>query len=494
MSELRMTERTESPHTGMTPPAAATGRPAGAARMPASAPPVISAGRALLLLDLFAAAILWPALAWLVLTGDLRPDAFRLAIYPVGWLTFLLAFGLYRREALVSTRKSLNRAALAALLGVVAGALTARIAPDALAPPTASTASIFSLALAAFVIFGALNRAVVFALRQHGALRRRVLIIGAGQRAWDLALLLRREGRSVAYELTFVDIGGRDPRMMEEDADRVTTARDEDFVSLAIGAAADEIVIAPDDRRGLPMRALLACKTSGFPVTEYMRFLEREIGRIDIKRLELGWLLHADGFTFSPISRVLKRALDLAASAAVLLVAGPALLAAMLAVKLDDRGPVFYRQTRVTQGGREFRILKLRTMRVDAERFGAVWAAEKDPRITRIGRFLRRTRLDELPQLVNVLKGDMSFVGPRPERPEFTRELAAQLPLFEERHLVKAGLTGWAQINYPYGASLDDARSKLSYDLYYVKNFGLVLDMLIILQTLRVVLWPGGVR
>jgi lipopolysaccharide/colanic/teichoic acid biosynthesis glycosyltransferase len=133
-------------------------------------------------------------------------------------------------------------------------------------------------------------------------------------------------------------------------------------------------------------------------------------------------------------------------------------------------------------------------MRTDAERAGAVWAAERDPRITRIGRFLRRTRLDELPQLVNVLRGDMSFVGPRPERPEFTRELAEKLPLYEERHLVKAGLTGWAQVNYPYGASLDDARSKLSYDLYYVKNSGLLFDVMIILQTLRVVLWPGGVR
>jgi lipopolysaccharide/colanic/teichoic acid biosynthesis glycosyltransferase len=164
----------------------------------------------------------------------------------------------------------------------------------------------------------------------------------------------------------------------------------------------------------------------------------------------------------------------------------------MLAVWLGDRQNVFYRQERVTLGGRSFRIVKLRTMRMDAEKGGAVWAAQGDSRITPVGRFLRRTRIDELPQLFNVLAGDMSLVGPRPERPEFIEQLAKQLPLYHERHAVKAGLTGWAQINYPYGASLDDARSKLSYDLYYVKNFNLLLDFKIMLQTLRVVMWAGA--
>ena len=168
------------------------------------------------------------------------------------------------------------------------------------------------------------------------------------------------------------------------------------------------------------------------------------------------------------------------------------LLPAMRAVWLCDRGPIFYRQERVTLGGRRFHILKLRTMRTDAEKNGAVWAAAKDNRITPIGGFLRRTRLDELPQLINVLKGDMSLVGPRPERPEFIAELAKQLPLYQERHAVKAGLTGWAQINYPYGASLDDARSKLSFDLYYVKKCSLLFDLMIVMQTLRVVIWSGA--
>jgi lipopolysaccharide/colanic/teichoic acid biosynthesis glycosyltransferase len=167
---------------------------------------------------------------------------------------------------------------------------------------------------------------------------------------------------------------------------------------------------------------------------------------------------------------------------------------AVIGIRLDGPGPILYRQERVTKDGVVFSILKLRTMRTDAEAQGAVWAASKDSRITRVGSFLRRSRIDELPQLLNILRGDMSFVGPRPERPMFVAELASQIPLYNERHLVKAGLTGWAQINYPYGASIDDARSKLSYDLYYVKNFSILFDLVILLQTLRVVLWPSGVR
>jgi lipopolysaccharide/colanic/teichoic acid biosynthesis glycosyltransferase len=208
----------------------------------------------------------------------------------------------------------------------------------------------------------------------------------------------------------------------------------------------------------------------------------------------LGWLLFSDGFCIGVLDRVLKRGLDLAVSLGGLVLGAPLLVVGGLAVMLEDGGPMLSRQTRITRGGRAFCIIKLRTMRMDAEQMGAVWAADQDPRVTRVGRFLRRTRLDELPQLFSVLTGDMSLVGPRPERPEFTQSLAAQLPLYHERHLVKAGLTGWAQINYPYGASVDDARSKLSYDLYYVKNQGILLDLLILLQTLRVLLWPGGVR
>jgi exopolysaccharide biosynthesis polyprenyl glycosylphosphotransferase len=194
------------------------------------------------------------------------------------------------------------------------------------------------------------------------------------------------------------------------------------------------------------------------------------------------------------LDRFLKRGFDLFVSSIVLFLTAPLIGMGMLAIRWEGRGPVLYRQERVTLDGKVFWILKLRTMRVNAEANGAVWAATKDDRITRVGAFLRRTRIDELPQLVNVLRGEMSFVGPRPERPVFVAELARHIPLYNERHMVKAGLTGWAQINYPYGASVDDARSKLSYDLYYVKNFSVLFDLVILLQTLRVVLWPSGAR
>jgi exopolysaccharide biosynthesis polyprenyl glycosylphosphotransferase len=244
----------------------------------------------------------------------------------------------------------------------------------------------------------------------------------------------------------------------------------------------------------MDLEQLLACKKAGFPVVQYLSFVEHEIRRVDIKRMDLGWLVFSDGFYFGAIDRFLKRTFDLAVSLTMLILTAPLLLLGILAIRLDGPGPVFYQQDRVTLDGKIFQILKLRTMRVDAEASGAVWAAQQDSRITRAGAVLRRSRIDELPQLINILKGEMSFVGPRPERPMFVDELAAQIPLYRERHMVKAGLTGWAQVNYPYGASVDDARSKLSYDLYYVKNFSILFDFAILLQTLRVVLWPSGVR
>jgi sugar transferase (PEP-CTERM system associated) len=340
-------------------------------------------------------------------------------------------------------------------------------------------------------------RVVVAGLVQRRVLRRHLLVVGAGQRAWDLLRMLSKEGGSLDYDIAFLHhdgLGAIDPRLAADPAGRILRSDQFAVLQAAEAVGADEVVIAPDERRGMNLERLLECKTAGYPVVQYLTFVEKEIRRVDLKRMELGWLLYSDGFQFSAIDRFLKRAFDLLASVLVLAVASPVLLSAILAICWEGPGPVLYRQERVTQGGRHFRILKLRTMRVNAEANGAVWAATKDDRITRVGAFLRRTRIDELPQLVNVLRGEMSFVGPRPERPVFVAELARHIPLYNERHMVKAGLTGWAQINYPYGASVDDARSKLSYDLYYVKNFSVLFDLVILLQTLRVVLWPSGAR
>ncbi|MFQ3622169.1 MAG: TIGR03013 family XrtA/PEP-CTERM system glycosyltransferase [Acetobacteraceae bacterium] len=458
----------------------------------------LSAGVCLFVLELVLLVLAWPIAADVALSPlpvERRAGPLPLALFIAFHLLFAYALGLYQREALLETRRSLGRVPIAAGLGTIPAAMSAAFLPSPFAAQ--GSATLFATSLILFSLLGWLARVLMYALIERGAFRRRVLVIGAGARAWELALLLRREGRSVAVETVFAHhpaLGTVDPRLADDPAVRVVDATG-GFVDIAREIDADQVVVAPDERRGMPMEALLACRTGGFPVYEYQRFLEKEIGRIDMKRLDYASLLYADGFTFTAVDLFLKRALDILVSTVLLFLTAPFLGAAALAVRLQDGGPALYRQARVTRAGRVFQILKLRTMTQNAETGGAVWAQQGDPRVTRIGRFLRRSRIDELPQLVNILKGDMSFVGPRPERPEFVAELAEKLPLYNERHLVRAGLTGWAQINYPYGASLDDARSKLSYDLFYVKNFSVLFDVLIILQTLRVVLWPGsGVR
>ena len=236
-------------------------------------------------------------------------------------------------------------------------------------------------------------------------------------------------------------------------------------------------------------------KTAGVHINDVSSFVERETGRVDLDSVNPSWLIFSDGFSSGrALSSVAKRAFDIVASLVLLALTVPLIAIFAVLVKLDSRGPAFFRQIRVGLFGQSFELIKLRSMRVDAEANGAQWAAHKDPRITRIGRFIRKVRIDELPQAWNVLKGDMSFVGPRPERPEFVAELEEQLVYYAERHMVKPGITGWAQINYPYGASIEDARHKLEYDLYYAKNYTPFLDMLIILQTLRVILWSDGAR
>src|SRR6266702_4008397 len=354
-----------------------------------------------------------------------------------------------------------------------------------------------ALRIAAIICFAgcaATARAVFAVLRRHSLFRSRLLVIGAGRRAWDLLQVLRNQGRHLQYDMTFVhedSFGAIDQRLAADAGNRIVVASS-NLLKLAVRIRADQFVVAPDDRRGMTLDSLITCRANGYPVVQYMSFLEKEISRIDIKRLDMSWMLYSEGFQVSPLGRGLKRMFDIVISLVILVTFSPLLLLGMLAVWLGDRKAVFYRQERVTRGGRSFHILKLRTMRINAEAAGAVWAAAGDSRITPVGRILRRTRIDELPRLFNILAGDMSFVGPRPERPEFIENLAKQLPLYHERHAVKAGLTGWAQVNYPYGASLADARSKLSYDLYYVKNFNILFDLQIVMQTLRVVMWAGS--
>lgn len=244
----------------------------------------------------------------------------------------------------------------------------------------------------------------------------------------------------------------------------------------------DEIVVAARERRdSLPLNALLRCRFGGIRVVDYADFVEQQTGKVGLDWCRPSWLIFNDGFVQRPLQDAIKRSLDVLLAAIGLFLVAPILLVAAAAIKLEDGGPVLFRQTRVGRNSQHFLILKLRTMRVDAERDGPQWATPNDSRVTRVGRILRRTRIDELPQLIHILKGEMSFVGPRPERPEFVELISRELPLFPERHLVRPGLAGWAQLNYPYAASLKDARIKLEYDLYYVKNRSLIFDILILL-------------
>jgi sugar transferase (PEP-CTERM system associated) len=234
---------------------------------------------------------------------------------------------------------------------------------------------------------------------------------------------------------------------------------------------ASEVVVATDERRGLPVRQLLYCKLAGIKVIDFLDFWERETRTIDLEALKPSWLFYADGFRCGPVEEFVKRAFDIVISLCVLLLTLPLLVATACLIKLETRGPILYRQPRVGRHGRVFTILKFRSMRADAETDGHPrWAPEKDPRITRIGAVIRKLRIDELAQIFNVLRGEMSFVGPRPERPFFVAELAQKIEYYSERHWVRPGITGWAQINFPYGASMEDARAKLTYVLYYVKN------------------------
>jgi sugar transferase (PEP-CTERM system associated) len=237
------------------------------------------------------------------------------------------------------------------------------------------------------------------------------------------------------------------------------------------------------------------CKLSGIPIYDFTTFMERETGRCDLNGLRPSWFIFAEGFTGGPIQQAVKRGLDIVLSAVLLVLTVPIIAATALAIRVESPGPIFYLQDRIGLNGHVFKIIKFRSMAVDAESDGnAVWAARNDPRITAIGRIIRKFRIDELPQIINVVKGEMSFVGPRPERPEFVAELTDRVSYYSERHRVKPGITGWAQLQYIYSDSIEGGLKKLQYDLYYVRHYSLLLDLFIVIQTARVILWPSGVR
>jgi len=258
----------------------------------------------------------------------------------------------------------------------------------------------------------------------------------------------------------------------------------------------DSIIVALDEKRGVfPYRQLLNCKVRGINVIDGESFYERISGKLLVERINPSWLIFSEGFQKSRLVRISKRVVDFLAASLLLIIFAPISLITAIAIKLDSPGPVLFSQERVGENGKVFKIFKFRSMRADAEKLtGPVWATEDDPRITRVGRIIRKLRIDEVPQLWNVFKGDMSFVGPRPERPYFVEQLREKIPYYNERFTVKPGITGWAQVKYPYGASEKDALEKLKYDLYYIKNMSIFMDLMVIFQTAKIVLLGRGAR
>jgi sugar transferase (PEP-CTERM system associated) len=325
--------------------------------------------------------------------------------------------------------------------------------------------------------------------------KRRVLVYGGGRRAGSIARLRRRTDRRGFMIVAYVPAEGDDPGGVPESQKIVGEG---ELIELCERFDVDEIVVAMDDRRrSFPMEELLECRLKGVEIIELVSFLERETGKVRLDVLNPSWMIFSEGFRQGPIHSSLERVFDIAASVILLLVAAPLMLLTALAIKLTEgpRASIFYGQVRVGQYGQSFRLLKFRSMREDAESDGkAQWAQKNDSRVTRIGAFIRLTRIDELPQILNVLRGEMSFVGPRPERPEFVEQLNERIPYYRERHSIKPGITGWAQLCYPYGSSELDATEKLQYDLYYVKNHSLIFYMAILVQTVEVIVWRKGSR
>lgn len=328
-------------------------------------------------------------------------------------------------------------------------------------------------------------------------LKRRVVVYGAGERARTLLDNLEPEKDLVGVQVVGCIPSGSEPVAVDE---ALVLPTPTDWVRFVKSQHISEIVVAPDERRQrdggvFPLDELIDCKLVGVPTSDTLGFCERELGKIDITLLKPGWMLFSDGFKYSKRRDTAKRLFDLGLAGLFVLLLWPFMLLTALAVFLDGGRPVLYHQNRTGLNGKSFRIYKFRSMRQDAEKEGkAVWAQKNDARVTRVGAFIRNTRLDELPQLYNVLKGEMSFVGPRPERPEFVVELGEKIPFYHTRHKVKPGLMGWAQLKYPYGASVEDAKNKLQYDLYYTKNHSFLMDMLIMIQTVEIVLLGKGVH
>lgn len=411
------------------------------------------------------------------------------ALYAILTSASMLAMGLYQR-GLQEAAALLVRLGISFFLATMLMSLVFYWFPSLFLGR-----GVFGLATLFSVTGLLILRTIFFHLAGTESQQHRVLVLGSGMNAARIDHLVETEKHRLGFNIVkFVHLEDGN-NIIDQDKQIELTGS---LLDLASQLEINEIVIAVDDRRkGLPVDDILDCKMSGIVIFDLLTFFEKETSRINIDLLHPSWVYYSPGFHVGVGGQHGKRALDIIVSLFMLTISSPLFLLVGLASLIESRGrdPIFYSQVRVGLNGKHIRVHKFRSMVTDAESDGvARWASNNDPRITPLGAFIRKTRLDELPQLYNVLRGDMSLVGPRPERPEFVLDLEKTIPYYRERHRVKPGLTGWAQLRYQYGSTLEDAKQKLQYDLYYVKNMNIFLDMVILLETVEVVLMGKGAR
>jgi len=406
-------------------------------------------------------------------------------------LSQLVAFGLVGLLR-AGTMERLGSLGLRLLISTTLGAVICYAAFSLLPDGTLYRTSIPQATVMSFAAL-MLLRGFLLSGVQRNVFSRRIMVLGTGS---DAAAVERAISSLPASEATLVGFYPVDSQSRAVPSDQIipTSMSLEEAVART---KAHEVIVAVREQRGgsLPLSHLLNCRLRGVRILDLPGFYERVTGEVPVDSLKSSWMIYGDGFRQDWSRRFVKRIFDLAAASVLLVVTLPVMAIAAIAILLESGRPLIFRQDRVGLGGKEFTVFKFRSMRTDAERDGVPrWAVTGDPRITRVGKFIRRTRIDELPQLFNVLRGEMSFVGPRPERAYFVEQLSEQIPFYGARHTVKPGLTGWAQVRYSYGSSVEDAVKKLQYDLYYVKNHTLFLDIVILIKTIRVVLRGEGAR
>jgi len=423
-----------------------------------------------------------------VIEGGAAVLLLKAMVFTLVMFAVMMAMGLYQRDLRDGPRETLLRLGCSFVLGLL---LMAGL--YALLPPLFLGRGVFFLALTSSFL-GIVSCRFLAYQRTDIRLTRNVLVVGAGEKASQIQRLRRRTDHLGVNIVGYVDVVGSGPMVLpQEDLLKVSTS----LQQLAEEKKVDEIIVALDDRRkNIPIDEILECKLKGIRILDVSDYLERQLGKINIESLNPSNVVFSDGFSQAAVRSGSKRLFDIIVSSLFLIAASPVMLLAVLCIWAESgyRGSVIYRQQRVGMHGRPFDVFKFRSMCEDAEKNGVQWASVNDSRVTRIGAIMRKTRIDELPQLLNVLQGEMSFVGPRPERPVFVQELEQEIPFYALRHHVKPGITGWAQICYPYGSSINDAREKLQYDLYYLKNYSVFLDITILLQTVTVILWGKGAR